>query len=58
MEQIKSTLKNYFSQSHLSSISDIINERRNMQQNEDVENAFVLSHLFPFLLFIILHLFN
>ena len=55
MEQIKSTLKNYFSQSHFSSVSDIIRERRNLQQqkyDDEVNKAFMLSHVFISLIMI------
>jgi hypothetical protein len=43
------TIKKYFTQSHFTSISDILLQQQYMQQqqyNEEVRNAFMLSSLF------------
>ena len=58
MNSIVSGLKNYFTQSHFASVSDIIEERRAAQEQEEINTAFALSHVFIMILMVTIIVFG
>ena len=55
MDKLTNDLKNVFTQSHFTSVSDIIRERRILQQqkyDDEVNKAFMLSHVFMSLIMV------